>query len=94
MSDNATQETFDFGDALKRILKGDHVWRKAWLDYPGEPRVTAIRDLTLANHLPQHQLLYLTGDQMSVCSGKIYGWNPSQQDLFATDWVVCSRSNQ
>ena len=84
----------NFGDALNALKEGKKVARQGWngkgmfLYYVSEGAYTA--KTAIAEEIADESGLVAYGAYVAIksVSGVVYIWNPSQQDLFAEDWVV------
>lgn len=85
---------FNFGEALEALKQGKRVAREGWngkgmfLYYVSQGRYPVKMDA--AKEIADEEGMVAYGAYIAIksVSGVIYVWNPSQQDLFAEDWVI------
>lgn len=88
------KEILNFGAALEALKQGKKVARHGWngkgmyLYYVSEGRYPVKMDI--AKEIADKEGMVSYGAYIAIksVSGVVYIWNPSQQDLFADDWVI------
>ena len=89
-----TDFVHSFSWALYRLKEGKHIHRSGWngkgmyLYYVTEGRYPV--KMGIAKEIADKEGMVSYGAYIAIksVSGVVYIWNPSQQDLFADDWVI------
>lgn len=87
--DAAKPETFDFGEAIRRVKKGTHVARKGWNGKDQYIALGTVFSATLKDGtgiVPAHEDIGNEAIVFFGTRGQQIGWLASQSDMVAEDW--------
>lgn len=73
-----------FSQALEQLKKNHHIRRTSWEN----PDLSVSR---VGNPVGMHlgRPTYAGFFQLNIADGEIFDWNPTAEDIAATDWEVC-----
>lgn len=89
--EETVMETFDFGEAIKRVKKGDRVARKGWNGKSQYVELAKAISYTNASGEIVNAEHDAIGNQALAfvgTSGVQLGWLASQADMLADDWHI------